>query len=107
MKDSDLHILLEVQYLKGRIDELEIKALPQVLNLHKSRKLDLRIQKYHDKLKATSELAYHLFIVEKTNRQAAKLKSKKNIKELLEDILPSIDKEEHLIKVKQQINKLT
>ena len=40
----DVHaaiVFLEVQYLKGRLDELEYKAKPQVLNLQRSRKLDM------------------------------------------------------------------
>lgn len=51
MTEKELHVLLEVQYLKGRLDELEYKAKPNVYGLHKSRKLDQRIDKYYSKLK--------------------------------------------------------
>ena len=75
MNEQELHVLMEVQYLKGRLDELEFKAKPHVFNLHKLRKLDQRIDKYYKKLKSTSELAYHLHIVEKTSIRASKVKS--------------------------------
>ena len=74
MTEKDLHVLLEVQYLKGRLDELEYKAKPHVFGLHKSRKLDMRIDKYYNKLKNTSELAYHLHQIEKTNVRQSKSK---------------------------------
>ena len=48
MTEQQLHKLLEVQYLKGRLDELEYKAKPNVIDLHKSRILDPPIQKYYD-----------------------------------------------------------
>jgi hypothetical protein len=86
MTEQELHVLLEVQYLKGRLDELEYKAKPQVLNLQRSRKLDIRIDKYYKKLKNTSELAYHLHAVEKVNVRASKSKSQKSIKELLNKV---------------------
>lgn len=83
MTEQELHKLLEVQYLKGRLDELEYKAKPQVYNLERSRKLDVRIDKYYNKLKNTSEIAYHLHNVERLNLRASKQKSQKNIKEIL------------------------
>lgn len=86
MTEQELHVLLEVQYLKGRLDELEYKAKPQVLNLQRSRKLDMRIDKYYKKLKNTSELAYHLHAVERANVRASKSKSQNSIKELLNTV---------------------
>jgi len=86
MNEQELHVLMEVQYLKGRLDELEFKAKPHVFNLHKLRKLDQRIDKYYKKLKSTSELAYHLHIVEKTSIRASKVKSQKNIQGLLTSV---------------------
>tara|TARA_B100000497_G_scaffold68953_1_gene77646 strand:+ start:2284 stop:2523 length:240 start_codon:yes stop_codon:yes gene_type:complete len=74
MTEQELHVLLEVQYLKGRLDELEYKAKPNVYGLHKSRKLDQRIEKYYSKLKKTSELAYHLHLIEKANVRQSKNK---------------------------------
>ncbi|NKC01996.1 MAG: hypothetical protein GKR90_26325 [Pseudomonadales bacterium] len=74
MTEQELHVLLEVQYLKGRLDELEYKAKPNVFGLEKSRKLDQRIDKYYTKLKNTSELAYHLHLIERTNVRQSKNK---------------------------------
>ncbi len=74
MTEQELHQLLEVQYLKGRLDELEYRAVPNTTNLQNSRKLDQRISKYYDKLKNTSELAYHLHMVERSNIKEAKRK---------------------------------
>lgn len=111
MTEQELHVLLEVQYLKGRLDELEYKAKPQVLNLQRSRKLDIRIDKYYKKLKNTSELAYHLHAVERANMRASKSKSQKSIKELLnkvKDILvdEGLNKHQKLVEsLDKQINK--
>jgi len=93
---------MEIQYLKGRLDELH-KAFPTITNIDRSRKLDARIQKYYDKLKNTDELAYHLYQVEHTNQQISKEKSKKFIKELLEDVVTHVDNEELIAKIKNQI----
>ena len=75
MTEQELHKLLEIQYLKGRIDELH-KAFPTITNMDRSRKLDARIQKYYDKLKNTDEMAYHLYLVEHHNQQISKEKYK-------------------------------
>jgi len=74
MKEQELHVLLEVLYLKGRLDELEYKAKPNTYSLEGSRMLDQRICKYYDKLKITSELAYHLHLIERTNIKESKNK---------------------------------
>ena len=74
MNEQELHVLLEVQYLKGRLDELEYKAAPNTYSLGGSRMLDQRISKYYDKLKNTSEIAYHLHMVERLNIREAKRK---------------------------------
>ena len=85
MTEQELHKLLEIQYLKGRLDELH-KAFPTIIDLHRSRKLDMRLQKYYDKLKQTDEVAYHLYLVERHNQQMSKEKSQKHMKELLESV---------------------
>ena len=90
MTEQQIQKFGEIQYLKGRLDELH-KAFPTVLDLHRSRKLDMRIQKYYDKLRAVDELAYHLYLVERENRQHSKEKGKKEIKALLDDILDQIN----------------
>jgi hypothetical protein len=100
--EQELHKLLEIQYLKGRLDELH-KAFPTITNIDRSRKLDARIQKYYDKLKNTDEMAYHLYLVEHHNQQISKEKSQKNMKDLLESIIPQLGDMELIDKIKKQI----
>ena len=102
MTEQELHKLLEIQYLKGRLDELH-KAFPTITNMDRSRKLDARIQKYYDKLKNTDEMAYHLYLVEHHNQQISKQKSKKHIQELLEEIIPQLGDMELIHKIKKQL----
>lgn len=78
----------EIQYLKGRLDEL-FKALPTISNLERSRKVDQRIEKYLEKLKNIDEVSYYLYQVELKSRGKAKERSKKEIKLLLEEVLQS------------------
>ena len=52
----------EIQYLKGRLDEL-FKTSPQTLDLHDSRVLDQRIEKYLKKLKSVDEISFECFIL--------------------------------------------
>ena len=84
MNDNTIQKLLEIQYLKGRLDELH-KAFPTITNLERSRKIDQRLSKYYNKLKSVDEIAYHLYNVERTNRAFSKQKSKKEMSELLSD----------------------
>ena len=86
MTEQEIQKYGEIQYLKGRLDELQ-KAYPTITNLERKRKLDHRIDKYFSKLKKVDEMAYHLYVVEMINRKHSKEKSKKEIKTLLEDIL--------------------
>jgi hypothetical protein len=79
----------EIQYLKGRLDELH-KALPTVTSMERSRRLDQRVEKYFNKLREVDEIAYHLYQVELLNRLRAKEKSKEEIKSLLEEISSDI-----------------
>ena len=104
MTEQQIHKLMEVQYLKGRIDELH-KAFPTITNMDRSRKIDMRLAKYYEKLKNTSEEAYHLYQVERVNYQISKKKSKTFMKELLEELVPYIQDEELLQKLSRQINK--
>jgi len=46
LTEPELLKLLEVQYLKGRLDELQLKAYPNIVNLQRQRKIDMRIDKY-------------------------------------------------------------
>ena len=104
MTEQELHKLLEIQYLKGRLDELH-KAFPTITNIDRSRKLDARIQKYYDKLKNTDEMAYHLYLVEHHNQQISKKKSKDFMKSLLGELIPHLTDNELIQKVKTQIAK--
>ena len=104
MSEQELHKLMEIQYLKGRLDELH-KAVPTITNIERSRKLDGRIQKYYDKLKNTDEMAYHLYLVERRNQEISKEKSKKFMKELLEEIIPQLGDMELIHKIKTQLSK--
>jgi hypothetical protein len=104
MNEDLLHKFGEIQYLKGRIDELH-KALPTVLDLNRKRKLDMRLDKYYKKLKATDELAYHLYLVERENQKISKRKSKSLIEDLLRDIKSVITDEDLIERIDKQIEK--
>ena len=86
MTDQEIIKYGEIQYLKGRLDELE-KAIPTVYNMERQRKLDQRIVKYLQKLRKVDEVSFHLYQVELINRGKSKDRSKREIKKLLEDVL--------------------
>ena len=75
MTDQEIVKYGEIQYLKGRLDEL-FKALSTITNMDRKRRLDQRIEKYFNKLKKVDEVAFHLYNVELSNRQRSKEKSK-------------------------------
>ena len=106
MTEKDIQKYGEIQYLKGRIDELQ-KAYPTVLDLNRKRKLDTRIDKYYNKLRVLDEVAYHLYIVEMENRKYSKEKSKKELKSLLEDILEDekLNNQDLIDRINKQIDK--
>lgn len=104
MNEDFLHKFGEIQYLKGRIDELH-KALPTILDLHRKRKLDTRLDKYYNKLKETDELAYHLYLVERENQLMSKQKSKKVMEELLKDVKNTLTDVELIERIDKQIEK--
>lgn len=86
MTNQEIQKFGEIQYLKGRLDELH-KALPNVTSMEKSRRLDQRVEKYFNKLKEVDKVAHQLYQVELTNRLRAKEKSKDEMKALLEEII--------------------
>jgi hypothetical protein len=58
----------EIQYLKGRLDELfKLDAELMGLDLHDMRILDARITKYLDKLASVDAMAYQLYHIEREN----------------------------------------
>ena len=104
MEQKDILKYGEIQYLKGRIDELN-KASKTITDLHRSRKIDQRIEKYFQKLKKVDEVAYHLYMVELKSRTHAKERSKREIKDLLEEVLKFENLDQELIeKIKKQID---
>jgi predicted outer membrane protein len=104
MTEQQIQKYGEIQYLRGRLDELH-KAFPTVLDLHRSRKLDARIQKYFDKLKELDEISYHLYLVELHSRQKSKERSKNHLKALLEEVLVNVGDPQLKEKIIAQIEK--
>ena len=104
MTEQEIHKLLEIQYLKGRIDELH-KAIPTITSLDRQRKLDVRLSKYYNKLKSTDEIAYHLYQVERANYTISKSKSIKEIKNLLQETYDLIEDPILKIKLAEQLDK--
>ena len=104
MEFKEINKLLEIQYLKGRLDELYKGYVPNN-NSTSNRIVDSRISKYEEKLRATDEVAFYLYYVEKQNRIYAKSKSKTRIKELLQEILTDVTDTELIIKIQIQLEK--
>lgn len=104
MTDKEISKFGEIQYLKGRLDEL-FKSFDVMIDVYGSRKLDQRIEKYLTKLRNVDEVSFHQYQVELKTRRKSKERSKKDIKNLLEEILTveSIS-EELLDKIKKQID---
>jgi hypothetical protein len=88
MTEKEILKFGEIQYLKGRLDEL-YKALPTITNLDRRRRIDQRIEKYINKLKKVDEVAYYLYEVELNSTSRVKQKGKLETKKLLEEILNS------------------
>ena len=86
MTNEEIHKLGEIQYLKGRLDELH-KAIQTITNLDRQRRVDQRIEKYLGKLKKVDEVSYFLYMVELKTRLKSKKRSKKDIKSLLKEVL--------------------
>jgi ferritin-like metal-binding protein YciE len=98
MTDQEILKFGEIQYLKGRLDEL-YKAIPTITNMERRRKLDQRIEKYINKLKKVDEVAYRLYEVELNARHRVKVKGKLETENLLNEILNSeMITDENLIK---------
>lgn len=104
MTPQEIDKLMEIQYLKGRLDELYKGYVPHNTSTS-NRIVDSRISKYEDKLKSTDEIAFRLYMVEKQNRMYAKSKSKVRIKELLEEILPHITDTQLSAKIQKQLDR--
>jgi hypothetical protein len=107
MTDQEILKFGEIQYLKGRLDEL-YKAIPTVTNMERRRKLDQRIEKYITKLKKVDEVAYKLYEVELNATHRVKVKGKLETENLLKEILTteSITDEILIKKIKDKLETL-
>jgi hypothetical protein len=107
MTDQEILKFGEIQYLKGRLDEL-YKAIPTITNMERRRKLDQRIEKYITKLKKVDEVAYKLYEVELNATHRVKVKGKLETENLLKEILTteSITDEILIKKIKDKIETL-
>jgi len=103
MTHEQINKLMEIQYLKGRLDELYKSYTPGQPS-HTNRVVDARISKYEMKLKELDEVVYHLYQVERTNVRFSKQKSKKIIKNLLEETLSEIQNDTLKEKIENQLN---
>ena len=104
MTEQEILKFGEIQYLKGRLDEL-YKAIPTVTNMERRRKLDQRIEKYINKLKKVDEVAYRLYEVELNATHRVKVKGKLETENLLNEILRTemITDENLIKKIKDKI----
>jgi hypothetical protein len=107
MTEQEILRFGEIQYLKGRLDEL-YKALPTITNLDRRRRIDQRIEKYINKLKRVDEVAYRLYEVELIATTRVKNKGKQDIKDLLQQILinENIMNEDILKRINNKIESL-
>jgi len=107
MTDQDILKFGEIQYLKGRLDEL-YKAIPTVTNMDRRRKLDQRIEKYINKLKKVDEVAYRLYEVELNATHRVKVKGKLETENLFKEILltEQITDETIIKKIKDKLETL-
>ena len=107
MTEQEILRFGEIQYLKGRLDEL-YKALPTITNLDRRRRIDQRIEKYINKLKRFDEVAYRLYEVELMATTRVKNKGKQDIKDLLQQILinENIMNEDILKRINNKIESL-
>tara|TARA_Y100000389_G_scaffold132725_1_gene130194 strand:- start:4674 stop:4931 length:258 start_codon:yes stop_codon:yes gene_type:complete len=66
--EKELYKFGEIQYIRGRLDELfKLNSDLVHIDLSSSRIIDARISKYLDKLKQIDAMAYHLYYIEKEN----------------------------------------
>jgi hypothetical protein len=107
MTEQEILKFGEIQYLKGRLDEL-YKAIPTITNMDRRRKLDQRIEKYITKLKKVDEVAYRLYEVELNATHRVKVKGKLETENLLNEILRSevITDKNLITKIKDKLETL-
>lgn len=76
MTEKEILKLMEVQYLKGRLDELYKGYVPYSVETN-NRIIDTRISKYENKLKQTDKSAYIQYMLERENLKILKKKREK------------------------------
>ena len=103
MKQHEIEKYGEIQYLKGRLDEL-YKSYSPGNPSHTNRVVDARISKYEKKLKDLDEVSFYLYQVEQKNIRFSKQKSKEKIKKLLEDIISQVDNDTLISQIREQLN---
>ena len=106
MDYKEIHKLMEIQYLTGRLDELYKGFVPSYTSTS-MRIQDTRISKYETKLMNLDPVAFHLYKVQHKNVTMAKKKSKAKISALLSTIKDVLIDEfgcEEDNKLVQQIN---
>lgn len=106
MTDEQILKYGEIQYLKGRIDELE-KAATVVLSTQSVRRVDARLDKYYSKLREADEISYFLHFVESKNVRMGKEKSKRHIQELLKEVLEHVTDIDMRIKIADHLTRVS
>ena len=104
MTQEQINKLGEIQYLKGRLDELYKGFVPNDISID-NRIVDARISKYEEKFKKTDELAFWLYQMERQNRTFSKQKNKAKMKRLLQEIYEKVDDNQLKSTIQNQINK--
>jgi len=69
MKQQDWRKFGEIQYIKGRLDEMFKLDKLVDLDMPGIRLIDARISKYMQKLEVLDALSYELYLIEKQNMQ--------------------------------------
>jgi len=69
MKQEDWRKFGEIQYIKGRLDEMFKLDKLVDLDMPGIRLIDARISKYMQKLEVLDALSYELYLIEKQNMQ--------------------------------------
>jgi hypothetical protein len=104
MSTQEIEKYGEIQYLKGRLDEL-YKSYTPGKSTHNNRVVDARISKYENKLKNIDEVAFHLYQVERKNIRISKQKSKQLMEQLFNEILYHVKDELVVEKIEEQIKR--
>lgn len=104
MTQQEIEKYGEIQYLKGRLDELYKSYVPGNPS-HTNRVVDARISKYEKKLKDLDEVYFYLYQVEKKNIRFSKQKSKEKIKDLLNEILTHVNDDFVIQKIAEQLER--